>query len=78
MGALGLHYFFAQLVICLEGDRAESDGNISDDGFGVLSAHRSFVADALTVEEEDSPNDNSLMEWAEKEAKELGLMDSKK
>ncbi|CAD5210357.1 unnamed protein product [Bursaphelenchus okinawaensis] len=53
----------------------QSDGEFSDDGFGMLSAHRSFVADALTAEEE-SPleNDNSIIEWAEKEAKELGLL----
>ncbi|CAD5215123.1 unnamed protein product [Bursaphelenchus xylophilus] len=53
----------------------QSDGEFSDDGFGMLSAHRSFVADALTGEEE-SPleNDNSIIEWAEKEAKELGLL----
>jgi adenosine deaminase len=62
----------------LEGENTESDGNISDDGFGVLSAHRSFVADALTVEEEESPNDSTIMEWAEQEAKQLGLLDSKK
>ncbi|KAI6184424.1 hypothetical protein M3Y97_00594700 [Aphelenchoides bicaudatus] len=62
----------------LENETTEGDGNISDDGFGVLSAHRSFVADALTVEEEDMPNDSKLMEWAEKEAKNLGLLDQKK
>lgn len=68
-----------------------SDGELSDDGFGMLSAHRefrggdsegpcgragSFVADALTgAEEAVAENDKSLLEWAEREAKELGLID---
>uniref|UniRef100_A0A914RLY8 Uncharacterized protein n=1 Tax=Parascaris equorum TaxID=6256 RepID=A0A914RLY8_PAREQ len=37
---------------------------------------RSFIIDALRVEEDDSPmdNDQSIQEWAEREARELGLI----
>ncbi|VDM44786.1 unnamed protein product [Toxocara canis] len=37
---------------------------------------RSFIIDALNAEEDDSPmdNDRSIAEWAEREARELGLI----
>ncbi|KAI6226207.1 hypothetical protein M3Y99_01320500 [Aphelenchoides fujianensis] len=56
----------------------ELEADVADDSFGLLSAYRSFVADALTAEDDAPPieNDRSLAEWAEKEAKELGLLSS--
>ncbi|KAI6179339.1 putative RNA-binding protein [Aphelenchoides besseyi] len=57
----------------VQGEECESD--VSDDGFGMLSAHRSFVADALTTEDDAAEMENEkLAEWAAKEAKELGLL----
>lgn len=49
---------------------------MSEDEFGILSAHRSFIVDALNSED-DSPldNDRSVLEWAEREAAELGLLE---
>uniref|UniRef100_F1KVS4 RNA-binding protein n=1 Tax=Ascaris suum TaxID=6253 RepID=F1KVS4_ASCSU len=59
------------LEICID-----SDDDVSGDEFESLTAHRSFIIDALHVEEDDSPmdNDQSIQEWAEREARELGLI----
>lgn len=57
----------------LDDTNIRDDDNLSnDDGFGVLSIHRSFVADALTAEEDDSSND--MMEWADRQAQDMGLL----
>uniref|UniRef100_A0A1I7TSV0 Late embryogenesis abundant protein n=1 Tax=Caenorhabditis tropicalis TaxID=1561998 RepID=A0A1I7TSV0_9PELO len=53
-----------------------SDGeDCSDDEFEALTAQRSFYIDAVCGEE-DSPitDDGKLAEWAEKEARSLGLI----
>ncbi|KHN78138.1 Putative RNA-binding protein EEED8.10, partial [Toxocara canis] len=59
------------LEICID-----SDDDVSGDEFESLTAHRSFIIDALNAEEDDSPmdNDRSIAEWAEREARELGLI----
>uniref|UniRef100_A0A914P5Q1 Uncharacterized protein n=1 Tax=Panagrolaimus davidi TaxID=227884 RepID=A0A914P5Q1_9BILA len=53
---------------------SESQSDDEDDGFQILDAHRSFIVDALNAED-DFPldQDEAIREWAEKEAKELGL-----
>lgn len=52
-----------------------SDAEGSDDEFEALTAQRSFYIDAVCGEEE-SPitDDGKLAEWAEKEARSLGLI----
>ncbi|KAI1727882.1 putative RNA-binding protein EEED8.10 [Ditylenchus destructor] len=58
-------------------DNFEHEQEGIEDEFGLLSAHRSFIADALNTED-DSPtvDDKSVLEWAQKEAAQLGLIGS--
>ncbi|CAJ0604779.1 unnamed protein product [Cylicocyclus nassatus] len=53
----------------------QSDDDVSDDEFESLTAQRSFYIDAVCGEE-DSPieDERSLQEWAEREARNLGLI----
>ncbi|VDK81795.1 unnamed protein product [Cylicostephanus goldi] len=53
----------------------QSDDDLSDDEFESLTAQRSFYIDAVCGEE-DSPieDERSLQEWAEREARNLGLI----
>jgi len=54
-----------------------SDEDISDDEFESLNAQRSFIIDALHAQEDDSPiDDQQILEWAEREAQNLGLIKS--
>ncbi|VDK42702.1 unnamed protein product [Anisakis simplex] len=59
------------LEICVD-----SDEDVSGDEFESLTAHRSFIMDTLNIEEDDSPMDSeqSIKEWAEREARQLGLL----
>ncbi|WKX97350.1 hypothetical protein Q1695_013195 [Nippostrongylus brasiliensis] len=52
-----------------------TDDELSDDEFESLTTHRSFYIDAICGEEE-SPieNERDLQEWAEREARNLGLI----
>lgn len=53
-----------------------SDDDLSDDDFENLATHRSFYIDAVCGEE-DSPieDEHELQEWAEREARNLGLLE---
>uniref|UniRef100_A0A915Q367 RRM domain-containing protein n=1 Tax=Setaria digitata TaxID=48799 RepID=A0A915Q367_9BILA len=53
-----------------------SDESSSDDEFDALTTHRSFIIDALRDAEDDSPleTQESIDEWAEREALDLGLL----
>ncbi|GMR37350.1 hypothetical protein PMAYCL1PPCAC_07545 [Pristionchus mayeri] len=51
-----------------------SDDEESDDDFESLTAHRSFYMDAVAGEEDSPLDEKEMMEWAEREAKELGLL----
>uniref|UniRef100_A0A914XSJ9 Uncharacterized protein n=1 Tax=Panagrolaimus superbus TaxID=310955 RepID=A0A914XSJ9_9BILA len=71
---------FRQIIGSKEASAERDSDNESDedDGFQILDAHRSFIVDALNAED-DFPLDQdekTIREWAEKEAKELGLTDS--
>ncbi|KHJ87015.1 hypothetical protein OESDEN_13218 [Oesophagostomum dentatum] len=55
--------------------RSQSDDDASDDEFESLTAQRSFYIDAICGEEESPIEDErSLQEWAEREARNLGLI----
>uniref|UniRef100_A0A183BPK5 RNA-binding protein EEED8.10 n=1 Tax=Globodera pallida TaxID=36090 RepID=A0A183BPK5_GLOPA len=56
------------------GDELEEDED--DDEFRILSAHRTFMTDALFTEEEPLHFDDeqSVLEWAKREAVQLGLL----
>ncbi|VDM12012.1 unnamed protein product [Wuchereria bancrofti] len=58
------------------GTRNNSDESSSDDEFDALTTHRSFIIDALRDVEDDSPleTQESIDEWAEREALDLGLI----
>uniref|UniRef100_A0AC34GTI7 Uncharacterized protein n=1 Tax=Panagrolaimus sp. ES5 TaxID=591445 RepID=A0AC34GTI7_9BILA len=71
---------FRQIIGTKEASSHRDSDNESDedDGFQILDAHRSFIVDALNAED-DFPLDQdekTIREWAEKEAKELGLTSS--
>ncbi|KAL3112032.1 hypothetical protein niasHT_011310 [Heterodera trifolii] len=53
----------------------EHDDDDDEDEFRILSAHRNFISDALLAEEEPLKLDDeqSVREWAEREAAQLGL-----
>ncbi|VDK73315.1 unnamed protein product, partial [Onchocerca ochengi] len=53
-----------------------SDESSSDDEFDALTTHRSFITDAFHETEDDSPleTQESIDEWAEREAFDLGLL----
>ncbi|CAJ0948133.1 unnamed protein product, partial [Mesorhabditis belari] len=54
----------------------DSDDDVSEDDFDVLTAQRSFYIDAVCGED-DSPvleSETEILEWATKEAKNLGLI----
>ncbi|KAK5973577.1 Leucine Rich repeat-containing domain protein [Trichostrongylus colubriformis] len=53
-----------------------SDDELSDDDFENLTSQRSFYIDAVCGEEESPIEDeNELRQWAEREARNLGLLD---
>ncbi|GMT16995.1 hypothetical protein PFISCL1PPCAC_8292 [Pristionchus fissidentatus] len=51
-----------------------SDDEDSDDDFESLTAHRSFYMDAVAGEDDSPLDEKEMLEWAEREAKELGLL----
>ncbi|EJD75671.1 leucine Rich Repeat family protein [Loa loa] len=57
-------------------DTRNNSGESSDDEFDALTTHRSFIIDALRDVEDDSPMETqeSIDEWAEREALDLGLI----
>ncbi|VDN40678.1 unnamed protein product [Gongylonema pulchrum] len=60
----------------LSNTKNDSEESLSDDEFDALTTHRSFIIDALHGEEDDSPMEtqNMIDEWAEREARDLGLL----